>query len=159
MKHNFHNNCHDAFLNIFFLMFFHTFFCNLCYASGPSGISPMESPLAMIPFFHLLIFIVGSPILFFKYEIRSARQWKYLLVLLLEYFFMVVAMVFINYLAAIILLAFGLVGANKWRMNQEKLYITDEKKSKADKLVLFILSFPIVVVFFMLLLRGKKILL
>ena len=58
------------------------------------------------------------------------------------------------YLATIIFLAFGLLGANKWRMNQEKLYIADEEKSKTDKLVLFIISFPIVVVFFMLLLKG-----
>jgi hypothetical protein len=55
-EHNFPNNCPDASLDIF---------CNPCYASGPSGVSSMEFSLAVVPFFHLLLFIVGSPILFF----------------------------------------------------------------------------------------------
>jgi len=74
-----------------------------------------------------------------------------MLVFLLEYFLMMMVMFSISHLTAIILLVFGLVGANNWWINQEKLYIADEEKSKADKLVLIIISLPIVIIFLMLL--------
>lgn len=136
---------------IFFLVFFHIiFFINPCYASGES--SPVLL-LITVPFFlGGGIFIIGGPILFCKYEIRSSRQWRYMLVFLLEYFFLVVVMFFINHLTAIILLAFGLVGVSKWLINQEKLCIAEGEKSKVDKLVLIIISLPIVTIFLMFLL-------
>lgn len=75
-----------------------------------------------------------------------------MLVLLIEYYSMVFVMFFVSYFTAIILLAFGLIGANRWRINQEKLYIADEKMSKIDKLVFIIILFPIVTLFLMFLL-------